>query len=67
MMFVLGGRGWDCETREEGTWVVIFACGAVRSFSSRVSRGLGGAERGKQVDVSWAIFVGVVVAKLVFM
>jgi len=45
---------------------VIFACDTVRSFSSRVSRGLGGAERGKQVDVSWAIFVGVV-AKLVFM
>jgi len=45
---------------------VIFACDTVRSFSSRVSRGLGRAEQEKQVDVSWAVFVGVV-AKSVFM
>jgi len=37
MMFVLGGRGWDCDAA--GAQVVIFACDRVRSFSSRVSRG----------------------------
>lgn len=37
---------------------MIFACDTIRSFSSRVSRGLDGAEWGKQVDVSWAILLG---------
>jgi len=45
---------------------VIFACEWWVAFSSGASRGLGRAEQRKQVDVSWAVFVGVV-AKLVFM
>jgi len=63
-MIVLGGRRWYCDGAE--AQVVIFAWDTVRSFSSRVSRGLGRAEQGNQVDVSWAVFVGVM-AKLVFM